>query len=431
MADKPVEDLPGDFEDDGGEGLALNPDDILEVVEVDEDQNFNDDESEYGEIEDDIEEVEDVEGEGEGEGEGGMIKDYGDNSSKRVVLHEQDKSIFCLDASTTKGLVATGGEDDVAYIWKISDGSVLFKSEHEDSVLDVQFNKDSSMVATASMDGVINVCNTETGEIIVKLDCGDDLEWIDWHPKANFIIAGTQSGSVYMWDVPGANMSFFSGHGARVTAGKWSPDGRSFVTVAEDGVAIVWSPKNRSIQLKLDAKSNHLFNMDGISCVAYHSDGVLAAFGGRDGKVLVVQTKTGKVVASVEGHTDSIEALAFSPAMHNLLATASLDGTVRVVDVVTELVECVCQHEGGVVAVEWHPTQPIVFSSSLDATVRSWNGRSGEPIHLCAGHKDHVLGFKVFNEGNSIVTCSEDGSSLIFDNVIEKNTDQQEPNNEQ
>ena len=38
------------------------------------------------------------------------------------------------------------------------------------------------------------------------------LQWIDWHPRADFILAGTASGSVYLWDVPIGTMSFFSGH---------------------------------------------------------------------------------------------------------------------------------------------------------------------------------------------------------------------------
>ena len=33
----------------------------------------------------------------------------------------------------------------------------------------------------------------------------------------------------YMWDIPGANMSFFSGHRGSVSCGGWSPDGESHI----------------------------------------------------------------------------------------------------------------------------------------------------------------------------------------------------------
>ena len=46
-----------------------------------------------------------------------------------------------------------------------------------------------------------------------------------WHPKANFLIAGTAGGAAYMFDVPGGNMTFFGGHQAPVSALAWAPDG--------------------------------------------------------------------------------------------------------------------------------------------------------------------------------------------------------------
>ncbi len=35
---------------------------------------------------------------------------------------------------------------------------------------------------------------------------------MNWHPVGRFLLAGSASGAVMMWDVPAGNMSYFSGH---------------------------------------------------------------------------------------------------------------------------------------------------------------------------------------------------------------------------
>jgi hypothetical protein len=44
---------------------------------------------------------------------------------------------------------------------------------------------------------------------------------MEWHPLANFVIAGTGSGCVNMWDVPHGNLTFFSPHMVRLLACVW------------------------------------------------------------------------------------------------------------------------------------------------------------------------------------------------------------------
>jgi len=36
-------------------------------------------------------------------------------------------SVFCVNVSSRKSLAVTGGEDDAAYVWNVSNGDVVFK----------------------------------------------------------------------------------------------------------------------------------------------------------------------------------------------------------------------------------------------------------------------------------------------------------------
>jgi WD40 repeat protein len=53
-------------------------------------------------------------------------------------------------------------------------------------------------------------------------------------------------------------------------------------------------------------------------------------------------------------------------------------------------------------------------TASADRTVRLWDGRSGHCERVWRGHQETVLDFAISCDGNTIVTGSDDGVSLVF-----------------
>ena len=51
-------------------------------------------------------------------------------------------------------------------------------------------------------------------------------QWVQWHPKAHVLIAATEDGSLYMWQVPGGQCKVHQAAGA-ITAAEFFPDGKS------------------------------------------------------------------------------------------------------------------------------------------------------------------------------------------------------------
>ncbi len=72
------------------------------------------------------------------------------------------------------------------------------------------------------------------------------------------------------------------------------------------------------------------------------------------------------------GHTDFVRAVRFSPN-GELIATASLDGTVRIWDANGREQRAYREHEDGVQDVAWHPDGKRLASASLDGSVRIWS----------------------------------------------------------
>lgn len=144
--------------------------------EVEEDQDYL--------AEDDVDEVEEIEGEevemdsegeepedGEEQGEGEQgddamnLLDNGlDDSFSNCNLHQA--AVFTLQVHPIdSNLAVSGGEDDLAYIFRTDSGAQVKKLEgHSDSVTSCGWSFDGTMVATGGMDGKVIVWRVQGTE---------------------------------------------------------------------------------------------------------------------------------------------------------------------------------------------------------------------------------------------------------------------------
>jgi WD40 repeat protein len=90
------------------------------------------------------------------------------------------------------------------------------------------------------------VWDAATGERLHELEGPGDVEWMQWHPRGNVLLAGSSDSTVWMWSVARAAaqaLQVFAGHDGSVTCGTFSSSGKTVLTGSEDSTVRVWNPK--------------------------------------------------------------------------------------------------------------------------------------------------------------------------------------------
>jgi len=413
---------------------AFRVDDCVEInieddddIPPDDDDDFDDDMMSGGEI-------------GTLDNDDDEDDEFSGVDDSRCTVSHTNAVLAVAGSAHDNSIFVTGGQDDVAILWKIkqvvnpeTQQQGLECEEagrltgHTDSVTSVGFSYDGQYVATSSYDGSVKVWKcTEgaMGELFQTLEGpSKEVEWMAWHPKGHVIIAGSLDCTAWMWWVPtGKVMQVFAGHADAVTCGCWVTGGKIICTGSTDRSVIMWNP--RSGQPAASFRSLH---DGGVVAVAAHGELPLVATGSEDACAKVVHAETGKVVATLSGHTDTVECVAFNHPENPMqfLATGSMDGKVQIWDCKTWEVRCALNDhgEGGIIRCKWLPTAAysnFLCTCSTDKTLRLFDALGGRCEKVLRGHTDQVVDLDVSiiqGDGSNqlrILSGSDDKSCKVY-----------------
>ncbi|KAL2911525.1 60S ribosomal subunit assembly or modification protein [Polyrhizophydium stewartii] len=394
------------------DGDFLAEDEVAHVVEDEGAEPMSEDDDAGGASAEDDDDI-DEDGEGaEGSAAGGEEIAFVDDSVQGFFDHREPVYAVSLHPSDPT-LAASGGGDDRSYLWRIDTGDKVFDlGVHTDSVVAVRFSSDGQFVASGGMDGKLFVFRVDTGKLVQTLEGPSEITWIDWHPKGNVILAGSEDGSVWMWQIPSGNcMNVFTGHVEPVTCGQFTPDGKLIITGSADGSLIIWDPKTATALHRFTPQDSR-FHQSAITALAINKDSTLILSASQDGTARLLHIN-GRILASLDSHQDSVEAAGFSNHLP-YAATGSVDGKINIWDITSMRLRQSVQHEDAVIKLQWHQNAPLLTSCSSDMTVRSWDGRSGECLKIWRGHQSPILDFSVRGDGGVVLTGSDDGTALVF-----------------
>ena len=196
----------------------------------------------------------------------------------------------------------------------------------------------------------------------------------------------------------------------------FSTDGSRIVSYWEDGKFRLWDAQSGAL---LDEVAVDLAERDLLTVASPDGHIVLLA-GEKDNKPLLTlwDIATDQAAATLpQNHTDSIHQATVSPD-GSLLATASVDGSVRLWDAKTgeQRGEPLLGHKARVLFAAFSPDGKTLVSGGTDDQVILWDVASGKQIgRPLLGHSNWVRTGVFSRDGTKLITGDNDGRVFIWE----------------
>jgi WD40 repeat protein len=224
----------------------------------------------------------------------------------------------------------------------------------------------------------------------------------------NAVVAGNDDGTVLVWDLrkrkdPHVAFPRFA---------------REVQALRYAGRSLLWARSDGSVerQARRDGETSSLPGREGqVHCVAVSADGRLAAWGMKDGSVVLWDVAERKERGRFGVHDHQVWAVAFS-ADGRTVASVDHFATVKVWDPTTGRERAVARNcgVGHVRALALSPDGRLVAGGGADHAVRVWDARSGAARAVLTGHRGQVWGVAFSPDGKVLASASADATVKLW-----------------
>jgi len=323
----------------------------------------------------------------------------------RETLAAHSDMVSALAFSPDGRTLYSGSFDRTLRSWNVAnDSGPMILEGHRDWIWDLKFSPDSTQLASAGKDAIVTIWNTRGGTPARILPHREWVNGIAFSPDGRLLASASDDRLIRIWEVSsGTLIATLAGHPSITECVVFSPDGRTLASGGKDGEIILWDVHSHMQRSTLRSPYGNLvwdlaFSPDGNSLAA--AEGGFRALSRLGGHIATIwNPRSGALLATLDGHTSDVRALAFSPDGKTLV-TGSFDGTVKFWDFATRTqVAATRTHQ--IRSLSFLPNGSRLVTAGHDKTIRLW--------HLPS--RQEICGISIPNETSAVV-FSPDGRKL-------------------
>ncbi len=370
-----------------------------------------------------------------------------DDLSVVVALEGHGDAVHAVAYATDGKRLVTGGDDHRIYVWGEDGRREAELVHHRSHVRAVAFSRDGSHIVSGSDGAVLCVYDLARGVLAHRLERqrGQVRDVVTGF--GDLVYFGTSAGDVHSVDVRSGRTRRLARLGAQIWDLDVSPDGERLLAGLADGTARCLKTDEGGV---VAAYRGHTRR---VTAVAFLQDGLVAT-ASLDGALRIWDEGTGALQQVLVGHTGSVRTLVWNGSE---LLTGGDDGTVRrwmigpkparfrstdgegvartisfhpdgrtvavggrrgwifVHDAWTgDLLRIVRAHSAPINGLAHTPDGRLLFSASIDSTVRVWDAASFAPVRrLKAAGSLYTLAVRP--DGRHVAAGGTEGCIRIWD----------------
>jgi len=192
----------------------------------------------------------------------------------------------------------------------------------------------------------------------------------------------------------------------------FSSDGRQLAAAAggltTPGELTIWDVADRKLRVRRAEPT-------GVLAVAFSPDGAAVVIGCVDHSLKLLDTATGEVKKTFDGHQGPVRALAFSPDGRTI-ASGSYDKSVRLWDVDSAMLrQTLTGHTERVWSARFSPDGKVLASAGNDRQARLWNPVTGDLVRSLDHGQFTLRGVDFSPDGRWLATACGDGRARLWD----------------
>ncbi|MGI5224173.1 protein kinase domain-containing protein [Actinoallomurus sp. CA-142502] len=234
-----------------------------------------------------------------------------------------------------------------------------------------------------------------------------EVRGVDFGPDGRFLVSGGRDG-IRIWNVATQSGVATLALNVAVTSVAFSPDGRILAAGTESHRVELWNTSTGRLTATLEGHSSP------VGCVAFSPNGKMLASGGGDGTIRLWDPVERHHIATLTGHTAVVGSAAFSPDGKTL----ATNGSNRVWlwnPAKRRRVAALSDYGASVNAVAFSPDSKILATGDGDRTARLWDVGRRRVVATLTGHTGALSAVAFSRNGGFLATGGTDRTVRVWE----------------